>query len=123
MIGFVTNSNCGDVGGDRGDGFDIAELGDRGRVVECEAGLGILVVGGKLVDEIFGELFAGAWTDEDEVSIVFVRAGANEAADATSERHNQHDRSDADGDAECREESAGAIAVKAIERDAKMCSK
>ena len=123
LIGFVTNSNCGDVGGDRGDGFDIAELGDRGRVVECEAGLGILVVGGKLVDEIFGELFAGAWTDEDEVGIVFVRAGANEAADATSERHNQHDRSDADGDAECREKSAGAIAVKAIERDAKMCSK
>ena len=123
LIGFVANSNCGDVGGDRGDGFDIAKLGDRGRVVECEAGLGILVVGGKLVDEIFGELFAGAWTDEDEVGIVFVRAGANEAADAASERHNQYDRSDADGDAECREESAGAIAVKAIERDAKMCSK
>ncbi len=37
LIGFATNSNCGDVGGDRGTGFDIAKLGDRDRVVEREA--------------------------------------------------------------------------------------
>ena len=68
-----------------------------------------MIAGSEFADDVFGDIFAVARADQDEIRVVFVGSGANELVNAASERKNEDDRRNANGDAESGKESAAAV--------------
>ena len=114
LVNVFANGNCGVADCDRCDAFDVFDFENGFDVLEREARFGILARVSQFVDDTVGNVFAVARADEDEVGVVLVAAGADEAVDAAGEGHNKDDTSDADGDAEGGQESAATVFAEAI---------
>ena len=69
--------------------------------------------GGEFADDAVDGVFGGIWADDNKVGAGFLDLGGDEAIDATGEREDEYDGSNADGDADGGEERARAIEAEA----------
>ena len=72
-------------------------------------------------DDAVSDIFTATWADENEVSIILIAAGADEAIDAASKRHNEDDAGNANGDTEGGQESAATVFAEAIHGEVEVC--
>ena len=114
LVNLLTDRDSGIADSDRGDAFDVFDLLDGFDIFEGEVGLGILASMSQLVDDAVRNFFAVTWADQDEVGVVFVAAGADEAINAAGQRHDEDDAGDANCNAERGQESATAVLAEAI---------
>ena len=119
LINLAGNRDGAVADGDWSGGLNGLHFLNSLHVFDGEVGLAELAGIGEAVDEaVFG--FAEAWANENEVRVVLAARGADEIVHAASERHDEHDASDANGDAECGQESAAAVLAQVIEREMEM---
>ena len=113
LVNLAGNRDCAVADSNRSGGFDGLDLLDGLNVFDGEVGLAKLAGISEAIDEaIFG--FAEAWANENEVRVVLTARGADEVVHTAGERHDKHNAGDANGDAECGQESAAAVLAHVI---------
>ena len=119
LVNLAGNRDGAVADGDWSGGLDGLDFLDCLHVFDGEVGLAELAGISEAVDEaVFG--FAKAWANENEVRVVLAARGADKIIHAAGERHDEHDARDANGDAECGQESAAAVLAQVIEREMEM---
>lgn len=116
----ICDSDGGIGNCDWGDSGNVRQVGDGFDVVDGKVRFDVLVGGSEFVDDAASCVFAGARANQDEISVVFVAVGSDEAVDAAGEGKNQNDGCYADGNAERRKKSAATVATKAVDGKVKM---